>query len=324
MNNSVDVTVIGAAVMDVLAGAAGPEVFETGSMPMDFIRTSYGGDALNEAVVLSRLGRKVELITRLGNDDTGRQTLNFLSENGVVTSHSTITDEYHSPVNIVLVDDKGERYFLTDPNSCLRKLSAEDILPYTGKMADIVSFASIFVSPLLIMTELENVFKKIKEPVERNNKIIKPTLLTDVTKPKFGETLKDMEKIIPYIDFFLANEAEISMLTGQNDASENSKHIIDAGAGCAVIKRGAKGCIIRTDKDYYEIPACSVDKIIDSTGAGDSFAAGFIYGLSEGYSLADCGRFACSVASCIVEEIGAAEGITSLEKPMSRFNNFYT
>ena len=149
MNNSLDITVIGAAVMDVLAGAAGTEVFDTGSMPMEYIRTSYGGDALNEAVVLSKLGKRTELITRLGEDDAGGRTTQFLRDNGVRIQRATVSDEYPSSVNIVLVDEKGERYFLTDPKSCLRKLSEEDIVPYIEDMAGIISFASIFVSPLL-------------------------------------------------------------------------------------------------------------------------------------------------------------------------------
>ncbi|WP_081676169.1 carbohydrate kinase family protein [Butyrivibrio sp. AC2005] len=312
MNGEPEITVIGAAVMDILAGPAGPEVFQTGSMPMNYIRTSFGGDALNEAVVLSKLGKKTELITRLGTDETGERTQTFLSTNGVSLVHSTICDEYPSSVNIVLVDEKGERYFLTDPATCLRKLSAEDILPHVGEMADIVSFASIFVSPILDIPSLERVFREIKS---ENSRI----LLTDMTKPKRGEKLSDIDCFLPYIDYFLANEDEISMLTDCKDAYENAAKVVEAGAGCAVIKRGSKGCIIKTATVCYEIPAYHDCKVVDSTGAGDSFAAGFLYGLSEGFSLRDCGRFACAVASCVVEKVGGSEGIVSDEEPFRRF-----
>ncbi|MBR0102210.1 MAG: hypothetical protein IJQ01_01765, partial [Selenomonadaceae bacterium] len=85
------------------------------------------------------------------------------------------------------------------------------------------------------------------------------------------------------------------------------------------VKRGGRGCIIATDAAQIEVPACRVDKVLDTTGAGDCFAAGFLYALSEGWSLADCGRFACAVASCSVEEVGAVTGVKSLEQVMRRY-----
>lgn len=317
VSKSVDVTVIGAAVMDVLAGAVGPEVFEIGSVPMDYIQTSFGGDALNEAVVLARLGKKSELVTRLGCDDAGKRTAQFLAENGVGTDRLKVTDEFPSSVNIVLVDKAGERYFLTDPKSCLRKLSEDDITPHIEQMADIVSFASIFVSPLLGIEEFLRIFSKIKAPISGKKRV----LLTDVTKPKHGETLKDIACLLPHIDYFLANEDEISMLTGDKDAAANAGRFIDEGASCVVIKRGKRGCLIRTAKDMLEIPAFEGCKVVDSTGAGDSFAAGFLYGLSESFSLEECGRFACATASCIVEKVGGSAGIVSADEPIRRFRS---
>ncbi len=319
VDNIADITVIGAAVMDVLAGAVSPEVFEIGSMPMDYIKCSFGGDALNESVVLSRLGRKTELITKLGSDDAGKRTLDFICENGVITKDVVITKEFPSSVNIVLVDKEGERFFLTDPGSCLRKLSEEDIVPHIGGMADLVSFASIFVSPLLGMNELERIFKKIKEPSGKGEGASSRRLLTDVTKPKKGETLKDIKQVLPYIDYFLANEEEISMLTGTKDPFESADRFIEEGASCIVIKRGVNGCIIKTESELHDIPAFPVKKVIDTTGAGDGFAAGFLYGLSEGFSIEDCGIVGNALASCIIEKVGGTDGIESLEEPMERF-----
>ena len=306
--------------MDVLAGAVGPQVFEAGSMPMEYIRTSYGGDALNEAVVLSKLGKRTELISRIGEDDAGDRTLQFLRENGVRIQRITVSDEYPSSVNIVLVDEKGERYFLTDPRSCLRKLSEGDIIPNIADMADIVSFASIFVSPLLRIASLERIFKQIKEPVKLDDTEKRRVLLTDVTKPKNGEKLSDIACLLPYIDYFLANEDEIAMLTGDKATAENARRFIEEGANCVVIKRGKEGCLIRTKDNLFEIPSYNVEKVVDSTGAGDSFAAGFLYGLSEKYSIEDCGRFGCAVASCIVVVVGGFEGLKSIEEPRHRFD----
>ena len=87
-------------------------------------------------------------------------------------------------------------------------------------------------------------------------------------------------------------------------------------------QRGGKGCIIATKSAQIEIPACRVEKVVDTTGAGDCFAAGFLYALSEGWQLEECGRFACAAASCSVEEVGAVAGVTSLEKVLRRYHKF--
>ena len=131
----------------------------------------------------------MELLTIVGNDDAGRRVLDYAKENHINIDKITMKDDLTTGMNLVLVDEKGERYFLTNPQSSLRKLSEEEILPYTDSMADIVSFASIFVSPPLDIDTMERVFQKIKEKPER-------ILAADMTKAKNGEKLKDLEKIL--------------------------------------------------------------------------------------------------------------------------------
>ena len=86
-----------------------------------------------------------------------------------------------------------------------------------------------------------------------------------------------------------------------------------------VIKMGKDGCFIKTKGQSLMIPAYPHTRCIDTTGAGDNFAAGFLYGLSEQMSLADCGRFANMTASLAVESLGACTGVQSLSQVMERF-----
>ena len=88
-----DVTIIGAAIIDVLAAPVNENVFSIGSQPMDTIEMSFGGDALNEAVILSRLGKRVQLITKVGDDEAGRRVLRFLEENHI-SSESELKKEW--------------------------------------------------------------------------------------------------------------------------------------------------------------------------------------------------------------------------------------
>jgi sugar/nucleoside kinase (ribokinase family) len=170
----------------------------------------------------------------------------------------------------------------------------------------------MFVSPLLDIPAMKRIFKKVKEKPGR-------TLVVDMTKAKNGERLEDVKELLPYIDYILPNADEIALLTGEKDPHTNAKLLIEAGVGCAVIKCGSRGCIVQTKDVCYEIPAYPVKNAIDSTGAGDCFAAGFLWGLHQGLPLEQCGYFACAAASCTVEHMGATDGIASLDEPMKRY-----
>lgn len=311
-----EITVIGAAILDLLARPVTPAVFETGSQPVREMRLSGGGDALNEAVALARLGKHTELVSTLGRDRAGETVLQILRDAGVATNRIVRQSGLRTGVNAVLVDESGERHFLTDPESSLRRLSETDILPALDAAADIVSFAGIFVSPLLDIPALERIFQRIKEKPER-------ILVADMTKAKHAERLSDLMGLLPYVDCILPNEEEIALLTGERDPRRNAAMLIEAGASCAVIKLGKRGCLVRTADAAYQIPACPVERAVDTTGAGDCFAAGFLWGLSEGLPLLECGRFGCAAASCCVEQLGATDGISSLEEPLKRYRACY-
>lgn len=314
MNKKKEITIIGAAIIDVMAGPAGKEVFETGSQAMDKIQMSFGGDGLNETIVLSRLGKKVELITKVGKDDAGERVMDYMKSNGCSVESVVVKEGLETGVNIVLFKDTGERFFLTNPEGSLRKLSEEDIEPFIEEASDIVSFASIFVSPLLDIPAMERIFRKIKSKPGR-------VLAADLTKAKKGETLEDLKGLLPYLDYIFPNEEEIALLTGEKDPYINGKLLLDGGVKHPVIKIGKEGCLIFSKDEVLSIPAFPVENCVDTTGAGDTFTAGFLWALSEGMTLEECGKFACAAASCAVETVGAVTGITSLEKVMERYHN---
>ena len=308
-----DITVIGAAIIDVLAGPVDESIFEKDSQPVNSTRLAFGGDALNEAVVLSQLGAKVELISKVGDDEAGKRILDFLQEKQVDVTKVKIEEGLETGINIVLVTPEGERMFLTNPNGSLRKLSEADVMEQLDSVADIVCMASMFVSPLLDIPEMERIFQRIKSKPGR-------ILVVDMTTAKNGESLADIACLLKYIDYLIPNETEAARLTGEKDAYRNAELFIEHGASCVVIKRGKKGCLIRTKNQQIEIPAYAHAKLVDTTGAGDSFVAGFLWGLKNDMPLEECGRFGCAVASCAVEKLGANTGVTSAEIPMQRHN----
>jgi sugar/nucleoside kinase (ribokinase family) len=306
------ISVFGPVNVDVTARPVDFGKLEIGSQPMEDIRIAYGGDALNEAVVLRRLGAAVELVSRVGQDESGDRLVRFLEKEGISGAGINRAADTPTSVNIVLVDPQGERYFLTDPNGSMRRIRREDYLPFLPDAGNIICFPGMFVSREMDIPAMEAVFAEARKKPGR-------TLCADMTKAKNGEKLEDLRGLLPMIDYIFPNEAEAELLTGEADARTSARMFTEAGAGCAVIKRGARGCVIARQGEILELPAYPVARAVDTTGAGDAFAAGFAYALSRKMPLADCGLFASAAASCIVETTGANGGIRSAEEPMARF-----
>ena len=306
-----DVTLIGAAVVDVLARPVTPEVFLEGSAAVRETRIAFGGDALNEATVLSRLGKKVSLITRVGDDEAGASILRQVRSLGISDAGVTVVPGLRTAVNIVLVDDAGERYFLTDPESSLRTLEPGDILPHLSETGRICCLASMFVSERLPVGDAADLFRRLKD--------LGRTVCMDVTKRKHGETIADLRDLLSLTDILFANAEEAALLTGTPDPAESARLLAEAGVSCAVVKTGKTGCIVREGDAFFSVPAYPEACCVDTTGAGDTFAAGFLYARSEGFSLTDCACFANAAASTAVEHTGAVDGVRDPDEILRRF-----
>ena len=292
--------IIGAAIADILLRPVDETVFEKGSCPVDSIRMSVGGDALNEATILSRLGHAPLLATKLGEDGVADFILGHCAREGVKV-HAARDGQMDTGINAVLVGPDGERSFITNKNGSLRRLSLPDVLPVfeTGdfEKAKVVCLASMFVSPQLNARDMETLLDRAK----RAGKIV----CADTTKPKNGETVKDVSGALKCLDYFIPNLDEARMLTGKNDPDEIADVLLDAGVGCAVVKLGGKGCLVKTRMQRLHVPAYPKAVCVDTTGAGDNFAAAFIAGLLEGKNPAECAAQANAAASFCVEALGA-------------------
>lgn len=121
MSTSCDVVLVGAAIMDTVVVPVDASVFTCGSTPVERIVLTSGGDAMNEAIVLSRLGRRVRLISRIGKDSAGAYLKDICAKAGMDTQYLYEIDQLDTGVNIVLVGHDGERRFLTNPHGTSRR-----------------------------------------------------------------------------------------------------------------------------------------------------------------------------------------------------------
>ena len=303
--------VIGAAIGDVTVMPAPKNLPSAGSTPMERIRLSTGGDALNEATVAARLGCKTALVTLLGRDDMAAIIRSHCDREGVRLLGPE-APEMDTGLNVVLVDETGERRFLTNANSTLRRLSLEHILPvleteeYAAARA--VCLASLFVSPALTLTDTEALFRRVKA----DGKL----LCADTTRPKHGETAADAAGALKHLDWFFPNLEEALRLTKADSPRAAAETLLSAGVRHVALKLGGEGCLLASrETDFGEdspssthfrvVPAVPGVHCVDATGAGDTFAASFQCALLAGEPPVRCAAYANAVASLCVEQPGA-------------------
>lgn len=266
------INVIGASCIDILISNIDKNDFFSNKHIVDQIKMSFGGDALNESVVLSHFKADTKLISVLGNDDAGKRVLEYLKAKNVSYNSNIIDNDIETYISLVFVEENGERTFVGNKNGSVRKLKYEDI--HIDDDCEIVSFASLFISPELDNKVLNKLFKKIKD---RNI-----VLCVDCSTPKNNENVYDMT-CLKYSDYFFCNESEAKALC-RTDNIEEIYTIFKENGINAIIKCGSKGAYF--NNKYYETD--TLNNMVDSTGAGDSFVAGFVLGLYEDKPIEEC------------------------------------
>jgi len=315
MEKHPDFIIIGAAILDILAQPVTDKVFLAGSVPAEHIVMHTGGDALNEAGVLAGLGASVRLVSKIGKDAAGSFIQNHCKHMQIDTSFLTEDSSVETGVNLVFVDDKGERYFITSKNGSLRKLYPKDVPGNALLHGKYLCFASIFVAPAFDNAALTELFSRAKA-----NGLI---LCADMTKRKNRETIEDMKTCLSFLDYIFPNYEEASLLTGLADWDEIADKFLLYGVRHVIIKAGSRGCFIKTCSERYWINAYPIVRCIDTTGAGDTFTACFLYARNLGMSLPEAGKFANAGASICVGQVGAGGCIKSAEQVMKRYHEFY-
>lgn len=296
-----EIIIIGAAIIDVLVRPASERVFQTGSYPAQDIRMSMGADALNEATILAKMGRKVHLETILGDDKAGRYILEHCRECGIEVEERCIKKELVTSINVVLIEEDGKRNFLTNARGSQRKLRLEDIRMPFPESANIICFASIFVFPYIGVEELEKIFAQAKKQ--------KKIICADMTKCKNQETSQELAPALRYIDYLFPNDEEAMLFTRKDSVEEAAEELVKCGVKNVIIKCGSGGCLVKTQDECYMLPAKPGITCVDTTGAGDSFAAGFIYALSEGKTLRECAEYGNECGARAIGVVGATEWI---------------
>lgn len=311
---SVEVVIVGAAITDLQVYPVAKSVVNSASYSAERMVWTVGGDALNEATIITRMGHNVRLVSSIGNDQTAQIILAHCRENNIDTGHIKLDDDKSTAINVGLIWEDGERTFINNKSGSLWTFSPRDIDLDSVSEGKILSFASIFNSPELDEKFLVTLFEHARE----NNMLI----CADIVAAKNGETLRDISKALEYIDYFFPNYDEARALTGKDAPEDIAGNLVKLGVKNVILKIGKDGCLVKNSREEFIVPAYSGARCVDTTGAGDNFASGFISGLLEGKTLRECAIMANCAASLAIESIGATQGLLTRKVFNERLKNY--
>ncbi|HAH0851363.1 TPA: sugar kinase, partial [Escherichia coli] len=275
--DNLDVICIGAAIVDIPLQPVSKNIFDVDSYPLERIAMTTGGDAINEATIISRLGHRTALMSRIGKDAAGQFILDHCRKENIDIQSLKQDVSIDTSINVGLVTEDGERTFVTNRNGSLWKLNIDDVDFSRFSQAKLLSLASIFNSPLLDGKALTEIFTQAKAR--------QMIICADMIKPRLNETLDDICEALSYVDYLFPNYAEAKLLTGKETLDEIADCFLACGVKTVVIKTGKDGSFIKRGDMTMMVPAVAGITAIDTIGAGDNFASGFIAALLEGKNL---------------------------------------
>jgi len=267
-----------------------------------------GGCAINVATALARLNLPVEVVGKIGADPLGDFVLNALQERGIGITGVKRDADVGTSATMVMVAPDGERRFV-------HYIGANARLTLTDIDFQMVNKASILhVAGSLVMPGIDG--EPTAELLQRARAAGVITFLDSVWDDT-GRWMKVLQPCMPYIDYFVPSLAEAQALTGLEDPTKVGRALLDCGVRTVGLKMGVDGCLVMTGDGLVNyLPAFQVD-VMDATGAGDAFAAGFIAGVWQDWPLEKTARFANAVGALCVTGLGATGGVRSLPETLS-------
>jgi sugar/nucleoside kinase (ribokinase family) len=296
----VDVVCLGILVADVIVRPV-DELPERGTLGfVDAVTLRAGGCALNTASALVKLGLRTAAVGKVGSDVFGDFVLATLAERGIDAAGVLRDPVVPTSASIALVDSAGERTFLHLQGANAAVVAGElGELPFSGR--------ALHVAGALVLDALDG------EPAaallaEARRRGIHTSLDTVFDA---GGRWERVLPALPYCDLVTPGLAEALAITGEGDPARAAARLRNLGAATVAVTLGADGCLVSGEGFEGRVPGCGV-AAVDGTGAGDAFAAGFLFGRLAGWPLERCAGIANAAGALATTAVGATEGLADL------------
>lgn len=254
-----------------------------------------GGKGSNQAIAAARAGGHAHMITRIGRDTFGDMALKAWAADGVDVGAVTIDETLPTGAAFIFVSTE------TGNNAIIVESGAAAALG----VADIEAAEAVIAGSRVFVTQFE-------QPVEAalaGLRLARTHGVATILNP--APAVPNDGAIYALCDYVTPNETEAATLTGievvtPDDALAAARAFVAMGARNALITLGDKGALLHGADGTHLVPAFPVDRVVDTTGAGDAFNGGFAVALAEGRAPIDAVRFGCATAALSVQRPGTA------------------
>ena len=302
----IDVLCAGLALVNFPIHPIDESVFQKDINMVSPIQLLPGGDAANQAIVISRLGGRAALVSVVGRDGFGTMLLKMLEEKGraLDVSHVAVEDNNTTGVAAMLVRPDGQRNFCINRGS-LMEFGLKHIDMELLEESKIVSIGGLMSLPGFDGKGTEEFFRMAKQAGA--------ITVADTKKDLWGIGLGGIQRTLAYTDYFFPSLEEAQAISGAAAVEKMAETFLDCGVSHVGIKLGSDGCYYRDKNKEFYLPAYPC-KAVDTTGAGDNFMSGFITGLLMDQDVETCCKFASAAGAICASAIGPNSAVTSMEQ----------
>lgn len=268
------IAIIGELNLDLIVTGAsrlprlGEEVIVEG------MELTLGSSSAITVAQLARLGDDVLFVSKVGDDDFGRRALEFLREKGISTRAVAVEKGLATglTISVAVGSERGQLTIL----GSIQAMQYEDVDFEVLRDRKHLHISSFFLQRKL-RPDIARIFERAHE--------MGLTTSLDTGWPHEGEDVGELDGVWPHVDVFFPNEAE-AMLVTRAERLEDAVEALAKLVPVVVVKLGPEGAMVRRGKDEVRRRAFAID-VVDTTGAGDSFNAGFLHGYLEGWEMGD-------------------------------------
>jgi sugar/nucleoside kinase (ribokinase family) len=310
----IDVTGIGNAIVDVLAHATDDLLARLGIVKgaMTLVDTARaaeiydamgsaieisGGSAANTIAGIASLGGRAGYIGKVGNDQLGGIFRHDIRANGVYYETPSVKSDTPTARSMIMVTPDAERSMNTYLGACV-ELTPDDVDPALISRSKVTYLEGYLWDPPLAKEAFIKAARIAHDAGREVALTLSDSFCVNRHLAEFQNLVRD------HVDILFANEAEIKALWQTENYDEAVRLTRDA-CDVAALTRSEKGSVIIGSEHLIDVAAFPVAKVVDVTGAGDLYAAGFLYGYTQGRDFADCGRIASLCAGEVISHVGA-------------------
>jgi len=267
---------------------------------VETIRTSPAGTAGGTAVVLSRLGAQVLSFGAVGADPLGSTLLALLEREGVDVTGLVRRADQQTSASVLPVRANGDR----PAWHCIGANGAFTL--------DDLDLGALEGCTHVHLGGPEFLGGEAAGRLLAQARSLGATTSLDLLAPGDPDLLAWVADALPHTDYLLPNDEQVLGFTGAASLADGARALVAVGAGCVAVTQGSRGALVVTADEVIEVPAYAVE-VVDTTGCGDAFSAGFLRGLSLGRDLRGAAELGCATAAQVAQGLGTDAGDYSLD-----------